>query len=283
VEPKISIIMSCFNAEKFVSEAIESILLQTYTNFEFIIIDDGSTDNTLEIINCYASVDDRIVVIKKNNTGLVDSLNLGLKKAKGEWIARLDADDISMPKRLEKQLNYARSHKLSLVGSGCHVITESGYEIRKYSYPVYHNQFIKHIEKNGSPFPHSSAFFRKTDALKCGGYRSRLEGAEDCDLWLRMSLKGGIGSLGDQLIKLRKHGISITGSSDIKQRKNLLIISYAARVCHILRKNGFPDPSYSTEAEWKIFLDWLEECLDAEDVYNLDSRPLITRRGLGHP
>ena len=101
--------MSVYNGAKFLAEAIDSILAQTFTNFEFIIIDDASSDDSLHIINSYK--DARIVLIQNNkNIGLTKSLNIGIAKAKGKYIARMDADDISMPKRLEKQFDFMEEH-----------------------------------------------------------------------------------------------------------------------------------------------------------------------------
>ena len=111
--PAVSVVMSCYNASRFLAEAIESILRQTFTDFEFIIIDDGSTDDTLDIIRTYAQTDPRIVVIEKANTGLADSLNVGIGAARGEWIARQDADDVSFPDRLFHQIEFLRA--LSLI------------------------------------------------------------------------------------------------------------------------------------------------------------------------
>ena len=103
VEPKISVIMSVYNGDKYVHKAIKSILNQTFTDFEFIIIDDGSTDGTFEIINSFVQTDDRIRFISRKNKGLVSSLNECLSLAKGQYIARMDADDISIKTRFAKQ------------------------------------------------------------------------------------------------------------------------------------------------------------------------------------
>ena len=112
----ITVLLSVFNGEEWLVECIESILEQSYSNFEFLIIDDGSFDNTLEIIKRYATLDERIRYITQGNMGLTKSLNKGLKIAKGDWIARIDSDDIARPKRLELQLDFALKKKAALVG-----------------------------------------------------------------------------------------------------------------------------------------------------------------------
>ncbi|MHB8130909.1 MAG: glycosyltransferase family 2 protein, partial [Mobilitalea sp.] len=118
--PEVSVLMSCYNASRWLSEAVDSILRQTFENFEFILIDDGSTDNTWEIIQKYRAQDKRIIALLKKNTGLADSLNIGLNEAKGEWVARLDADDISLPERLFEQFKFVqKNNKVGLLGAGC--------------------------------------------------------------------------------------------------------------------------------------------------------------------
>jgi glycosyltransferase involved in cell wall biosynthesis len=124
--PKVSVVMSVYNGEKYLCEAIDSILNQTFENFEFLIVNDGSTDRTLEILQSYR--DPRIKVINnERNIGLTASLNKGLKIAKGEYVARMDADDVSFPHRLEQQKAFLdRNPRVAMVGSWAEVIDESG-------------------------------------------------------------------------------------------------------------------------------------------------------------
>ena len=115
--PLVSVLMSCFNAADWLVESVDSVLRQTFTDFEFVIIDDGSTDGSLAILQRYALQDERIVVVPKANTGLAESLNVGLRCARGEWIARMDADDEMYPDRIDKQVNYLnRNPTVSVVG-----------------------------------------------------------------------------------------------------------------------------------------------------------------------
>lgn len=263
--PKISVLTSCYNATRYIREAIESILSQTYGNFEFILIDDGSTDETLSIIKAYAQLDNRIVVLEKKNTGISDSLNIGLNIANGEWIARLDADDIAFPDRLEKQLNYVEINKdVVLLGTGCITIDENGKEIRKYVYPKKHRSIMAWMEAFKSPFPHSSAFFNKEIVQELGGYNNTLNGAEDIDLWLRIGLSGNVSCLREPLIKLRKHSDSITHNNEM-----LIVLSHAALLCHYLRNAGYPDPAASENAnDWDVFIKWVECHLEKTSVLN---------------
>src|SRR6056297_1507561 len=114
----VTVLMSCYNGQKWIGNAIESVLNQTFKDFEFIIIDDGSTDSSVNIIKNYLDKDQRVRLIEKENTGLPDSLNVGVNNARGKWIARLDADDLCESQRLEKQLKVANSDdSLVLIGS----------------------------------------------------------------------------------------------------------------------------------------------------------------------
>lgn len=265
IPPKISVLTSCYNASEFLSEAVESILSQTYRDFEFILIDDGSTDETLDIIKGYAAKDRRIVVIQKQNTGLTDSLNVGLKVAKGDWIARMDADDIALPTRLQSQMNFIACHpRLVLLGGGCITIDDRGKDIRKYEYPHTHDKLVRHLEKGRSPFPHSTALYNRRFVFTRGGYRNRLNGAEDNDLWLRMCQYGEIACLRTPLVKLRKHGGSITS----KRSERLVILSYAGTVSHFIRKMNLPDPIDQSEETFSVFIDFVRERLIMEAVFD---------------
>lgn len=260
--PKISVLTSCYNATEFLADAIESILSQTYEEFEFILIDDGSTDDTSAIIKHYAAKDNRIVFIEKGNTGLTDSLNVGISVARGEWIARMDADDVAFPDRFEKQINFVMGHpEVVLLGAGCITIDRKGREIQKYRYPATHDELIKQIEQCGTPFPHSTAFYKRSVVQSVGAYRNRLNGAEDKDLWLRLSSIGRIGCLSDPLIKLRKHSASITAAKG----NRLTVLSYAAVISYFLRKNDYTDPVEERESRFHLFLSWSEnKLLDAK-------------------
>ncbi len=125
--PDVSIIMAVFNGEEFIEDSIKSVLKQTFKNFEFIIVDDGSIDNSLKIIKSYQAIDSRIKIITQKNNGLAKSLNVGIKNSKGKYIARIDADDLCYECRLEKQyLFMENNHLVDLIGSSVDVINENG-------------------------------------------------------------------------------------------------------------------------------------------------------------
>ena len=207
--PKVTVLMSVYNGQKYLREAINSILNQTFKDFEFIIIDDCSIDKTKDIILSYK--DSRIRFIEnKKNIGLTKSLNKGLKIARGKYIARMDVDDISMPERVEKQISFLDKHKdIAVVGSWIEIInmeSSRAYVLKNDCNPA----IIKwtHIFKN--QITHSSAFFRKEIIKKIGHYNEKYKYAQDFDFWFRISRKYKIANIPKVLVKYRIHSKSVT-------------------------------------------------------------------------
>ena len=205
MNPKISVVMSVYNGEKHLRESIESILNQTFTDFEFIIVNDGSTDNSLEIIKSYD--DERIKIINnEENIGLTKSLNKAIKQARGVYIARQDADDISLSNRLELQFKFLEKHpEVALLGTGIYVIDENGDEIEK---RIMHPNPKRSLLK-GNRFIHGSVMFRKSVIDELGAYNETLRYSQDYELWLRLSKEYDVRNLTVPLYKLRMHKSSI--------------------------------------------------------------------------
>jgi glycosyltransferase involved in cell wall biosynthesis len=215
--PKISVIMSVFNGEKFLHSAIDSILNQSFRDFEFIIVNDGSTDNTLVILNLYALSDNRIIIINKENTGLSKSLNTGLSIAKGEYIARIDADDICLENRFLKQVKFLDTHSdYILVGSSVIYINEDDNFIG-YSSPVITNKAIKKKLKKGNPIAHPSVMLRKTAIDAVNGYEENIKQTfEDFYLWHRIKNLGKFFTFSTPLIKYRITNNSISSNYTVE-------------------------------------------------------------------
>ncbi len=214
--PKISVIMSVYNSEKFLSEAIESILNQTFKDFEFIIINDSSTDNSLEIIKKYQNKDERIVLIEnKKNIGLTKSLNIGLKKAKGKYIARMDADDISLPERFQIQYDFLEKNKdIFLVGTGAYNIDTNGKLstlLRNVSQP---SQISKILPQQNCIY-HPTIMFRNEKHL----YREKFFYTQDYDFYLLLLSEGKqLANIGEPLIKYRINEDAISWTKRSKQK-----------------------------------------------------------------
>lgn len=217
---KISVIMSVYNSSRYLAAAIESIIKQTFSDFEFIIINDGSTDDSLEIIQHYSLSDNRIKVISRENKGLVVSLNEGIENAMGEYIARMDADDISHPTRLMEQIEYLEKHpEVVCIGTGARVIDKKGrYLINKSTVTGSHNVLSSALS-GVCPIAHPSAMFLTCVAKKVGGYSIDDYPAEDLSLWLKMSHHGEINNLSSILLDYRIHDESISTQRHSAQLK----------------------------------------------------------------
>lgn len=218
ITPLISVVMSAYNAEKYLSEAIDSILNQTFTDFEFIIIDDGSTDGTPNILKTYK--DKRLRIISQENMGLAKSLNRGLRVSKGRYIARLDADDIALPNRLTTQYSFMESHPECVAsGTGAMIIDEKGRDLYSKEMPLaWHD--IQAMLPCQSPFFHSAVIFRRDPALACGGYFEKIphhyniQQFEDIVLWNKLTKYGELRNLETMLIKYRLGPFAITNNSN---------------------------------------------------------------------
>lgn len=255
--PAVSVVVSCYNAERWLREALDSVLTQTFSDLELIVVDDGSTDQTGDIIENYRQRDDRVVAIRKANTGLTSSLNHGLSVARAEWVARIDADDTCEPTRIEEQIRFVRSHpQVVLLGTGFTEIDSDGSPIKTHSYPSTHRRLVWHLEHLARFFPHSSAFFRLREARKVNGYNVRFQRAQDWRLWLDLAMLGRLACLRKPLVRIRKHSGQISLTSNGTRQ---IFDAMAGTVGHLLRKAGFADPSVQgTDSEWLSFLQWIE-------------------------
>ncbi len=215
-DPKVTVLMSVYNAKRFLIESIESILSQTYKDFEFIIINDGSADKTPEIFCSYH--DPRIRIINnEKNIGLTRSLNKGLKLAKGKYIARQDADDISGEYRIEKQVKSLEANRfLGLVSSSFDIIDSSGRTVTTVNVTVDERDIRKTIFDH-NPFCHGAAMFRKEAIKIVGGYRGFFRYSQDYDLWLRISEKYQVGNIEEILYSWRRSDESISEKNLIEQ------------------------------------------------------------------
>jgi len=208
--PEVSVVMSVYNGEKYLTEAIESMLNQTFTNFEFIIIDDGSTDESLAIIQKYSNQDERIILVRnEKNMGLAASLNKGILLARGEFIARMDADDISCKNRLEIQIQHMRENsKLLILGSAVDVIDENR-GVRNHIYPPTSpvEIFWSIVSACCIPFIHPTVIFRKELFIKVGYYDVAILAGQDYDLFSRAVMSDlpmeCVGNLSEKLLQYR--------------------------------------------------------------------------------
>lgn len=231
--------MSVYNGRRFLREAIESILTQTMTEFEFIIINDGSIDDTAAIL---ASYDDRrLRIIHQENTGLAVSLNRGLEMARTELVARMDADDIALPNRLETQLKeYERLGRPDVLGGYVEYICESGYSLGTRRCPLTHQDIIDELERGRVAIFHPTVLYKRDSVLQQGGYDPFFRySTEDYDLWLRMSVNCRFASISQILLKLRLNSSSMESQilkCKIPSRTSSSWYVCVARQRHLLEK-----------------------------------------------
>lgn len=214
--PEVTVLMSVYNGEKYLKKAIESILCQTFTDFEFLIVNDGSTDATSDVVLSYA--DARIhLVTNETNIGLTRALNKGIELAQGKYIARQDADDVSLPTRLEKEVLFLDQYKeVYLVGSAFQVINKKG-EVLTTVPVLTENSEIQHALPQANQFCHGTIMLRKSIATSVGLYRPEFAAAQDYDLWLRISERSAVANISEPLYQWRLTANSISGARRIQQ------------------------------------------------------------------
>jgi len=224
--PRVAVVTSVYNGEAYLEECINSILKQTLQNFEYIILNNGSTDRTPEILNRYT--DPRLQIIHQENLGISKSLNKGISLTKSNLIARLDADDYSSPDRLEKQITFMEQHpEIVFCGSrfkeliGKRLFTQKVRFIEK-------DEDIRKIVSCFNPFSHSTIVMRKKTFTKSGGYNNKFEYSQDYDLWVRMLNFGQAWILKEELGVARLTEQSTSNKNRRKQKLEVLQIRWNA-------------------------------------------------------
>lgn len=209
----ISVVMPAFNSSNFIAKAIESILSQTFQDFELILVDDGSTDNTLEIMTHYSQQDNRIQVIQSKHVGCSRARNLGINQSKFPWVAVMDADDIALPKRFAKQIEAANANP-QVVAWGTYVhhikLKEEVLSLQKHGV-LTEEEFYDHRKRGDVPFViHPTSLIKKEILLRVGGYDQKFSYAEDFELFDRLSDHGFILVIPEPLLLYRLHSQSIS-------------------------------------------------------------------------
>lgn len=204
--PTISVLMPVYNSDRYVDRAICSVLAQSWSDFEFLIVDDGSHDRSREVIERHAQSDRRIRVLGGAHRGITHALNLALESARGELLARMDADDICFPHRFAQQHAFLVQHS-GVVAVGCYLqtIDEDGDPIATMKWPLDHASIARGLLCGKGGIPHPAAMMRRSSVLQVGGYRSEFRFAQDKDLWLRLMDIGELANLAQPLLQYREH------------------------------------------------------------------------------
>lgn len=215
--PLISVLMPVYNAQRYVAKAIDSILSQTFSDFEFLILDDGSSDRSPSILQRYAQRDQRIRLIQRPHGGLVAALNEMIALAQGELIARMDADDIALPERFARQIEFLRQHPEVVCVGGAQAWTDEAGRVLIYHQEAQTDAEIQPQLLGGrTAINHPSVLMRRAALVQVGGYRQIAYPAEDLDLWLRLGEVGQLANLAETVIHYRQHRDSV---SEQRQRQ----------------------------------------------------------------
>jgi glycosyltransferase involved in cell wall biosynthesis len=234
--PSISVCMPVYNAERYVAEAVESILNQTFGDFEFLIVDDGSTDGSRRILEGYAARDPRIRLTSRPNTGYLVALNEMLAAARGEFIARMDADDVALPGRFERQVSYLRAHpEVLALGTRVLLIDPVGSPIWEMCTDEAHEEIDRIHLQGAMAMCHPSSMIRTEVLRTVGGYRPEYYPAEDVDLWLRIAEVGRLANLPEVLVRYRQHLWSMGNAQRARQE-----VGVSLAVAHARRRRGLP-------------------------------------------
>jgi len=223
-QPLVSVIMPVYNAEKFLKESIDSILRQTYENFEFIIINDGSKDGSQAIIDYYKSIDTRIVALAQENKGVVATANRGIEVSNGKYIARMDADDVSLPERLEQEVAILEKHEKTVLVCSSFEIFDEGGEFLYKDIVAPRNREIKRAMYLRNPIANGSTLIRKEALVRVGGFDNIF--AEDFHMWMKLDEYGDFEATGTVLYRWRMNSKGLTlSNNDLSMSKSEEFIS----------------------------------------------------------
>lgn len=230
--PRVSVLMPVFNGQDNLAETLESVLQQTYDDWEVVAVDDGSTDRTPEILAEYESRDDRIRVIRQDNAGITKALNAGILHVRSEYVARLDCGDICVPERFERQASFLEVHPgVVVVGSFAERVTPEGWPVDVCRPPCDHEAIDGlYMSGHGGGILHPAAMIRGTSLREMKGYREEFTCAQDTDLWLRLGETGRLANIPEVLLVYR-HSLSGISSS-----MRSLQIELSRRAIHYARK-----------------------------------------------
>ena len=241
-KPAISVAMSVYNGERFLPLAIESVLGQSFADFELLILDDGSTDGSAAIIRRYAEADSRVRPVIRENRGLIASLNQLLGMAQAPLVARMDADDICRPERFARQVAFLTDHPdYGVVGSWSEDIGEHGEALVRSGadHPLVHEEMLAAIEQGEQLICHPAVMYRRDVVLSVGGYHAAFRHCEDLDLWLRLSSVTRMGNIPERLLRYRRYPDQVSARHSTEQQIGAVI----ARLAWEERRDGHPDPT----------------------------------------
>lgn len=236
-DPLVSTVMAVYNGGSYLREAVESILSQTLSDLELIVVDDGSTDGSRDLLANIAATDKRLRLVLQENAGQCPSLIRACAMARGQYIARIDGDDVALVDRIERQVEYLeRFPAVGLLGGAMVRMTHDGEEIDVYNYPT-EDAVIQETLLDVNCFSHPGVMFRRDAYMRAGGYRCVFAPSEDYDLWLRIAEHYQVANLAEPVIRYRVHGDNLS----IRGLRQQVIAALAAQAAARLRRRGLTD------------------------------------------
>lgn len=280
--PAISVLVPVHNAQRYVAASLRSVLAQSCEDFELIVFDDGSTDDSPRIIAQIASEDSRVRFQRHSNRGMARTLNAMLPLARGQWVARLDADDAALPQRLARQVEFLSQHpECCVVGSAVECIDEDGDPYCIDVYPLEHAEIEARMLAGGGGIIHPATMIRRDALVQAGGYATDCPVVEDQELWLRLALRGRLANLAEPLTRYRVHAHNMSFTGAAAAHKRLAEVLACAR-----RQRGLPaevplQPSGSAEADaWDRQRHWAWSAVHARNLATArkHARRLVAQR-----
>ncbi|MDX1366006.1 glycosyltransferase [Pseudomonas sp.] len=260
--PVVSVLMPVFNGEKYLAKAMSSILSQTFRDFELLVLDDGSADDSLKILREFEVLDSRIRLTTRENRGLIATLNELVVQARGKYMARMDTDDIALPGRFARQLDFLEKNpSVVCVGGSFDIIDGAGRYLTTLKQPQLNAEIQKLMLVGHVAINHPTVMVRSATMRAVGGYDARYEAAEDYDLWLRIGEIGELANLSEVVLKYRLHENSVSETAGKKQRESI----HRACECAWVRRgiasgvfaaNGLWRPSSDVESQQTFALQY---------------------------
>ena len=244
--PTVSVLMPVYNTERYLAPAVESVLDQDFADFEFLIVDDGSTDGSLAILRKFEATDPRIRLVSRPNTGYLVALNQMIDLARGEFLARMDSDDLCLPERFGRQVDFLRAHpEVVAVGSRIRLIDPDGCPLMDMCTTGDHDRIdLAHLRVEGGFINHPAAMIRANAMREVGGYRADFYPGEDVDLWLRLAEIGRLTNLPEVLLEYRQHLASIGYA-----RQRIQHAKWAEAATDACRRRGLTPPPPVAQAQ----------------------------------
>jgi GT2 family glycosyltransferase len=249
--PRISVVMAVFNAERYLVDAVESILHQSFGDFEFVILNDGSTDESGKILRDFAQRDSRIRLFDDERRGLTRCLNRAIGLAQGKYLARMDADDVALPGRFQAQVDYLDANPAVLaLGGQARLVSPEGWPLCQWTVPTGHEEIdAAHMAGLAGHLIHPTSMMRLDAVRRIGGFDEQWTYAQDYDLWLRLAEIGRLSNLPWIILNYRLHLSSVSFTTRRTQYESVVEIAKAARL-----RRGMP-PLVSW-VDWESYQAW---------------------------